>query len=401
MNLKNTIFLSIWILLCTFNLQAQNELDNDNAEQISFIKRIGNGEISRGVTVEEISDGGYILTGYTTDGQYGGEDIFLIKTNIQGDTNWCKTYGGKGNDNGWAVRQTVDGGFIIVGFTDSFGKGRMDVFLIKTDSMGGAIWTKTFGGEGDDFGWDIRITKDNGFIIAAQTNSQGSGEIDAYLIKTDSMGNEEWSNTYGGEKADRIFSVQQTRDGGFIAGGITYSYTSIGPEDRDGYLIKTDPSGKQEWHKTFGKDGFDVVHCVELTNDEGFILTGYGESYALSENNRDVYLINTDVYGETQWIKAYGGLDEERGLKGQQTKDDGYVVIGYTNTNRNLYLLKTNSNGDHMWTRTFGENNEVNFGYTVKETRDGGYILTGHSENLENGQIKILLIKTNEEGIVD
>jgi hypothetical protein len=100
-------------------------------------------------------------------------------------------------------------------------------------------------------------------------------------------------------------------------------------------------------------------------------------------------------------MKAYGGMEEGRGIKGIQTKDGGYVVVGYTHTNRNLYLLKTNSNGDKMWTRTFGENNKTDFGYTVKETNDGGYIITGHSENSEDGQVHILLIKTNGDGLVD
>ncbi len=395
-NFKITFILFIWIFFNSLSINAQNE----EKEQVGFIKYFGTTGISRGVTVEEVVNGGYILTGYTTDGKYGGEDVFLIRTDAKGNIIWRKTYGGKGNDNGWAVRQTDDGGFIILGFTDSFGNGGMDVYLVKTDPEGDVIWTKTFGSEKDEFGWDIRTTQDNGFIIAAQTNGYGNGDIDAYLIKTDSLGIEEWSNTFGGKKVDRIFSVQPTHDGGFIAGGITYSYDNVGPNDRDGYLIKTDFSGKQEWYKTFGKNNYDVVHSVDLTNDGGFILTGYGESFSTSKNNRDVYLIKTDSNGKHERIKTYGGLDEERGIKGLQTENGDFVVIGFTKEGNNLYLLKTNINGEKLWTRTYGENDKMDFGYTVKETSDGGLILIGHSESLENGQASVLLIKTDEQGLV-
>lgn len=248
--------------------------NTDRLEQISFKVHIGDAGISRGVTVEQTIDGGYILTGLTTDGAHGGEDVFLIKTNSKGEVLWKKTFGGPGNDNGWAVRQVADGGYIIAGFTDSFGNGDMDIYLIRTDSKGEAIWSKTFGGEGDEYGWDVRITNDNEFIIAAQTNSIGEGEADAYLLKVDEDGNEKWSKTYGGTKDDRIFSVQQTPDGGYVAAGITYNYTSVGPDDRDGYLLKTDASGNEEWYKTFGKDLYDVAHSVTLTNDKGYIIYG-------------------------------------------------------------------------------------------------------------------------------
>ena len=276
----------------------------------------------------------------------------------------------------------------------------MDVYLIKTDSRGDTIWTKTYGGEGDEYGWDIRITQDKGFIIAAQTNSFGNGEIDAYLIKVDAEGNEKWSKTYGGNKIDRIFSVQQTQDGGYVAAGITYSYTSIDPNDRDGYLLKTDSSGKQEWYKTFGKDAYDVGHSIALTNDSGYLITGYGESFT-KLGNRDVYLIKTDANGKMQWLKTYGGIEDERGIKGLQTRDGGYVAIGFTDKDWDMYLIKTDSAGDILWTRTFGEKDKIDFGYTVRETNDGGFILIGHSENLNREESNILLIKTNSEGEVN
>jgi len=218
-------------------------------------------------------------------------------------------------------------------------------------------------------------------------------------IKVDAEGNEKWSKTYGGNKIDCIFSVQQTQDGGYIAAGITYSYSSIDSKDRDGYLLKTDASGEQEWFKTFGEDAYDVGHSVALTNDSGYLVTGYGESYAIY-GKKDVYLIKTDVGGRIQWTKVYGGSEEERGIKGLQTKDGGYIAIGFTETNRDVYLVKTNSIGDALWTRTFGDRDKMDFGYTVRETKDGGYILIGHTESSNGIDGDILLIKTDSEGLV-
>ena len=200
--------------------------------------------------------------------------------------------------------------------------------------------------------------------------------------------------------SDRIFSVQQTPDGGYVAVGITYSYTSVGPNDRDGYMLKTDSSGEQEWYKTFGQDFYDVAHSVAITSDLGYIITGYGDSFGTS-GNRDVYLIKTDDKGTQQWIRTYGGLGEERGIKGLQTKDQGYVAIGFTEENKDIYLIKTSNSGDTLWTRTFGSPELLDFGYTVNEVNDGGYIIIGHSATLDGDKSNIMLIKTDSEGIVN
>ncbi len=363
----------------------------------TFFVQIDVSSFDRGVTVEEVIGSGFVVAGYTTQSPATREDALLVRTNLSGDTLWTKTFGGEGEDYGWAVRQTGDGGFIIAGYSDSFGNGGNDVYLIRTDSEGTTLWTKTFGGEGDEFGWDIRQAADGGFIIAAQSDSDGHGDIDAYLIKLDSAGNKEWENFYGGEKIDRIFSVQQTADGGYVATGISYSFTSIGPQDRDGYLLKTDAGGKLEWFKTFGGDGYDVAHSIALTDDGGYLLSGYGESFA-TNGARDLYLIKTDAEGNEQWTKVHGGSAEERGIKGYQTSDGGYIAVGFTDKNRDIYLIKADSAGDMLWDRTFGRNNMLEFGYTVREASDGGYIITGHQQSFDGTNGDVLLIKTDSEG---
>jgi hypothetical protein len=193
----------------------------------------------KGYSVQQTTDGGYIVAGGT--GSYGAgiDDVYLIKTNSSGDTLWPRTFGGINPDFSYTVQQTSDGGYIITGRTSSFvGAGSADVYLINTDSNGDTLWTETFGGSSNDIGYSVQQTTDGGFIVAGDTYSYGAGSADIYLIKTDSSGDTMWTQTFGGTNADKGYSVQQTIDGGFI---VTGSTTSYGAGGKDVYLIKLDP----------------------------------------------------------------------------------------------------------------------------------------------------------------
>jgi hypothetical protein len=133
-------------------------------------------------------DGGFIITGITNSVGAGGYDVYLVKTDSLGDTLWSRTYGGTGDDEGMSVKQTLDGGYIIVGWTNSFGAGDYDIYLIRTDSLGDTLWTRTYGGVFNDGGYSVQQTTDGGYIIAGYTNSFGAGGFDVYLIKTDANG---------------------------------------------------------------------------------------------------------------------------------------------------------------------------------------------------------------------
>jgi hypothetical protein len=206
-----------------------------------WTKTFGGINDDRGNSVQQTTDGGYIVTGYTGSFGAGSTDVYLIKTDVTGDTTWTKTFGGTSGEQGNSVQQSADGGYIIAGTTNSFGVDSIDVYLIRTDATGNSIWTKTFGGTGKEIVYSVRQTTDGGYIIGGITTSFGAGSFDVYLVKTDATGDTSWTRTFGGTSYDGGYSVQQTTDGGYIIGASSVSFGIGGSYDV--YLIKTDANG--------------------------------------------------------------------------------------------------------------------------------------------------------------
>ena len=241
--------------------------------------------------VQQTHDGGYIIVGESYSAA-GDENMCAIKTNANGDTLWTKTYGGNSDDVGLFAQETTDHGYIMVGLTKSFGEGNSDVYLIKTDSVGSALWSKTYGGIGDDNGTSVEQTTDGGYIIGGYTWSFGADSADIYLIKTDAIGDTLWTKTYGGSLADYCFQVQETNDGGYIVVGYTYSF---GAGSSDVYLVKLNSYGDTLWSKTYGGSNDDRGASVQQTADGGYIIAANTQSFG-SEN---VYVIKTDANGNS------------------------------------------------------------------------------------------------------
>jgi len=249
----------------------------------------GGGEGDWGYSVQQTTDGGYIMAGYTLTFGAGSYDVWLIKTDAEGNEMWSKTYGGSSWDYGNSIEQTSDGGYIITGYTGTYGAGGSDVWVIKTDAAGNEEWDQTFGGSGDDFGYGIQQTSDGAYILAAQTASYGAGLGDAWLIKIDSDGNEVWNQTFGGSADDLGSYVQQTSDGGYILTGYTGSY---GAGNWDVWLIKTDDEGNEVWDLTYGGSNLDRGYQVQQTTDGGYVITGWTQSFGAG--SFDVLLLKTD-----------------------------------------------------------------------------------------------------------
>jgi hypothetical protein len=392
---KNLVMIFVFILLGMGIVKATE------AFQIIY-GRIGD---NFGYAVQQTFDRGYIITGYT-EGINGGEDVYLIKTDSTGDTLWTKSYGGTGDDEGYSVQQTTDTGYIIVGRTNSFDSVNYHIYLIKTNSMGDTLWTRTYGGINWEEGYSVQQTTDGGYIFVGYTGSFGdiiNHSADVYLIKTDSIGDTLWTKTYGGTQGDVGYSVQQTTDGGYIITGETISFGWASSLDtvRHVYLIKTNAFGDTLWTKIYGGNGSvgEQGNSVKQTTDGGYIILGVTNSFDSVFN--EIYLIKTDANGDTLWTKIYGGNGPVWGYSVQQTTDGGYIISGYIDIADSglidAYLIKTNPIGDTLWTRSYKGNNEHSYGYYVHQTTDGGYIIVGQSYYLSYGYM-LYLVKTDANG---
>ena len=361
-----------------------------------FVNTFGGSSDEIGESIQQTSDGGYIITGSTESFGNGAKDVWLIKTDNEGNLEWNKTFGGENDDIGYSVTQTNFGGYIITGSTESFGNGGKDVWLIKTDSQGNEDWNQTFGDILNDVGESVQQTADGGFIIAGWTYSFSNGNSDSWLIKANSNGGEEWSKNFGGSNADVGLSVAQLNDGGYIVTGYT---ESLGSAAKDAWLYKTDMQGNALVIELFGGSGDDIGESVLQTNDGGYIVTGYTESFGNGGN--DIWLFRTDSDCNQEWSRTFGGSNNDFGKSVRQTNDGGYIVTGWTNSsgsgNYDSWLIKTNSNGNEEWNQTFG-GTDIDVGESVRQTNDGGYIIAGWTNSSGSGGYDFWLIKTDPEG---
>ena len=290
------LFISILIFwVCEEEIEEEQNQE-EVATPLVFSKIFDGDHQDRGQSVQQTTDGGYIITG-SGDDHGGNETIWLIKTDSLGNEEWDKTFV---EGRGYSVQQTTDGGYIITGagFPIIYG----NISLIKTDSQGNEEWIQIFGGEGlSDMGYSVQQTTDGGYIITG--NYRTEYDFSAIcLIKTNSEGNEEWIQTFGGDKDEYGYSVQQTTDGGYITTGVTKSFgmnTDDLQNNGDVWLIKTDSQGMEEWNQTFGGERWDCGKSVQQTTDGGYIIVGTTASFGINSDPYRVLLIKTDSEGNS------------------------------------------------------------------------------------------------------
>ena len=344
-------------------------------------------------SIQQTTDGGFIVAGYTYTFGPGNYDVYLLRTDPNGDTLWTRTYGGTDGDYGYSVRQTTDGGYIIAGQTESFGQTYNDVYLIKTDNSGDTVWTRTYDAGSYEAANSVKQTDDGGFIIAGYIFYVGTQNRDFFLVKTDVNGDTMWTRIYGGSEPDEAWSVIQASDGGYVVAGYTASF---GSGNEDIWLLKTDANGDTVWTKIIGGNGIDDARDIQQTTDGGYIVAGSTDSYGSGE----LYLIKTDADGNTQWARRYGGHDYDYGNCVRQTSDGGFVATGYTWVGPDgwydVFLVKTNENGNTMWTASYGGSQDEH-GHSVLETSDGGYVIAGATRSYGEGAGDVWLIKVGGE----
>jgi hypothetical protein len=383
------IFIACLIFILGHPLKAQN----------TFQKTIGGNGEDDCVDLIVSFDGGYVMTGMTNSFGAGNYDVFLNKIDSIGNILWYKTYGGSDYDYGWSLVQTPDSGFIVVGATSSFSTGNQDIYVIRTNSIGDTIWTKTYGTINDDWASSLIETFDGNFVISG--NSSG-----IFLIKIDISGNILWTKAFSSSSDGYNASVVQSDDGGFVIAGKIYSTTSI----YDVVLLKTDSTGNLIWNKTFGNTWGEYASSLKKTYDGGYIIAGTNSAPSTGNN---IYIIKTDSIGDTLWTKSYQDSNinfyaENPSI--ELTSDSGYIVassIAYfvsgNPDSMSVYLLKINKYGTPQWAKKFGNVRQYygESASSINITDDSGYIIGGYSSDAGAfilGGTDTYIIKTDSNG---
>ncbi len=392
----------IWILLCALLPAFSYAQPPDTL----WTKTYGGPNSDSALSVQETADGGYIIAGTTTDFGGGLRNIWLLKTDANGDTAWTNTFGGTGDHYGRCVRQTSDSGYIVTGGTADLSQ-IADMIIIKTDPDGNAIWTSIFGGTEFDIGNSVCETSDGGYVAVGMTRSFG-GIAEIYIVKTDADGDSLWTRTYGGALWDEARSVQETADSGLIIAGYTTVSSGPGGPDTEVYLLKTDADGASIWSQTYelnaAEEYRDYGYSVQQTADGGFIIVGETWYPGTPAWEIDVYLVKTHPNGDTMWTKTYDRAQRtDKGQDVQQTDDGGYIIAGYTQIiglDYDFYLIRTDANGDTLWTKTIGDSQAPTpweEAFALDQTSDGGYIVAGFTHSYGAGNSDIWLVKTEPD----
>lgn len=360
---------------------------------IEFSHTYGGFASDGGFDFIELEDGGFLIAGYTYSEGSGDADILIINTNEKGIIRWTKSYGGMGSEYAYSCTQTKDGDFLITGYTTSFGAGGKDMFLLKIDNNGNEVWMKEFGGEDWDVGKSVCVTRDNHYLVCGFTRSFTEGEEDIYVIKTDSDGNEIWSKSYGGERLEMGNSIFEAEDGSYFIGATSGTYQG---GNSDIYVIKTDRDGKQIWDKTYQGNGelgygFDWANEVKPSSSGGYLITGNTDCNQLM----DACLINVDKDGEDKWQASIGPGFYHFGSESIETQEGQYVIAGTVRmlaSGSDIYLAKFKADGTiDGKERIIGAGDDYCVG--VCQTRDGGIALLGYTDSFGKGKFDIFLIK--------
>jgi hypothetical protein len=344
-----------------------------------------------GSSVLEMNDGGFVVVGFTESFGAGNSDAWLVRTDAAGNHVWNQTYGGINADAGFSVVEVSTGGFAICGETQSYGSGGDDVWLIRTDVTGHHLWNQTYGGLDSDHGRSLIELSDGGFAIIGVTASFGAGFDDVWLIRTDSAGNHQWNQTYGGANMDSASSIIPV-SGGFVFGGGTTS--SFGAGGEDFWLGHTDTAGNLLWNQTLGGTEDDEGYSLKVLSDGGFILAGATASFGSSEG--DMWLVRTNSTGHRLWDQTFGTPSFDWGWSVEVLSDGGFAVAGATYGKGvglfDAWLVRTDSSGNYLWDKTYGSVSS-DWAFSVIQVSDGGFALACTTEGFGGGAEDMWLIR--------
>jgi hypothetical protein len=356
----------------------------DSTGVIQWQNTIGGNNSDDFFSIDQTADGGYILGGYSqsdssgdkTENGIGEEDCWVIKLDSAGNIQWENTIGGTLEDELLTLKHTADKGYIlgcssysnISGDKTENSLGNWDYWIIKLDSAGNITWQNTIGGSMEEHVYSIQQTSDSGYIVGGASTSSISGDktencqgnFDYWIVKLDTTGNIQWQNTIGGSNLDKLYSMQQTNDGGYILGGnsnsnISGDKTENSQGGNDYWAIKLDSTGNIQWQNTIGGSGDDNLYSVKQTSDGGYFLGGYSNSSISGDKTEncigtwDYWIVKLDSTGIIQWQNTIGGNIEDNLQSVQQTIDNGYILGGFSNSDISGDKTENSQGGDDYW----------------------------------------------------
>ncbi len=337
------------------------------------------------------SDGSLLVSGYSRSFGAGADDGWLIKLDQTGQIQWQKTYGGSDEEDFGAPIETNDGNIIITGSTQSFNAtNNQDGWILKLNQNGTIIWQKTYGSNGSDRISSIVQTNDGGYIFSGSTDPDDDGNFDAWMVRLDPAGNILWEKSYGGSNSDTLTSIQQTSDGGFIAAG---GYNRTTPNSYTSWIVKLNSDGTINWEKKYSD--FALLGNINELSDGSFIASG-----PITTDPRfiDMHLIRIDSSGQVIWQKSYGTDSFETGGAIQIINDNEFVVAG-TVFGGDYWLLNLDGAGNINWQKTYGDDDKFEVAGSLQRAANGDLYIVGYSNYSNLG--KTFIVKVDSNGNAD
>jgi hypothetical protein len=358
--------------------------------------KFGGNNFDDGFEAKQTNDGGYILVGNTQSYGGPGANIYVVKTDSKGKLQWQQIISTNADEGSYAVGQNSSGEYYIAGQTNGQGAGKLDIYAIKLSQTGSVLWTNSYGGAEDENAYGLVVTATDEVVIAGSTKSFGAGGSDAYYLKINSAGTVVWTKVIGKTGNEVIYDISAVHDGGFLMTGNTKSYGT-----NYGYAIRTNSNGDTLWTKSYNigtVTGSTLNSCTELASNSQFALVGSGSS-SLYGNTVTVL---TDLNGNAT-STTYSTALADGSLSVTKTSDGGFAVAGVNcNFGCRTLLTKYNSSGIKQWEKRFVQGGGYSYAdfskcYSVRETSDGGFILGGLTY-MPGNDSDFLLIKTDSNG---
>lgn len=327
------------------------------------------------------TDGGYLMVGTTSSYGAGKSDAWLIKANSNGLAEWNRTYGGAGNDYGCNMIATSDGGYALVGYTDSYGPS-MEGWLIKVDAQGNMQWNRTYNNAGAEYTANLLTTPDGGYLLIGSVFMAGANQCDGLIVKTDASGVMQWNRTIGGDVGSDYLWDAIVEHGGYVIVGSTASF---GAGADDAWLLKIGTDGVTLWNHTYGGSFDDFGWWLTKSSEGGYVISGSTSSFGAGKF--DAWILGTSPEGVVQWNQTFGGVEDDFGYDMVGTGDGGYAVAGYTfsyGKNGLAWLIQTDAIGVLSWNQTFG-GAMFDQAQGLAVTMEGYYALTACTDSFGAG----------------